>query len=218
MITIRMDQKILKSKGMEENTQDKKDQAAKKVDEQLEDHLEEHHDEHNYDGIEELDNPPPRWIMMLFYITIGFSIIYAAYFFWLDVGDLQDDRYAKKSQVHEAKYQMASQSDEAMAALTDPADIAEGKAIYQEMACLACHGAVGEGNAIGPNLTDDASLNGCDFESTFSIIKNGNPAKGMTAFKTQLSDTRIQKVSSYVMSLRGTNPPNAKEPQGETCE
>ena len=37
------------------------------------------HDEkimdHDYDGIKELDNPPPRWIMALFYITIGFSII-----------------------------------------------------------------------------------------------------------------------------------------------
>ena len=40
--------------------------------------MEEHDDEHNYDGIQELDNPPPRWIMAIFYITIGFSIIKAA--------------------------------------------------------------------------------------------------------------------------------------------
>ncbi len=195
---------------MEENTQNKKAQATSEVDEHL--------DEHNYDGIVELDNPPPRWIMMLFYITIGFSIIYAAYFFWLDVGDLQDARYVKKSEIHDIRYQMASQSSEVLVALTDPADIAEGKAIYQEMACLACHGVLGEGNAIGPNLCDDASLNGCDYQSVVSIIKNGNPAKGMTAFKTQLSDARIQKVSSYVMSLKGSNPPNAKGPQGEACE
>ena len=195
---------------MEENTQNNQAQATNEVDEHLE--------EHSYDGIQELDNPPPRWIMMLFYITIGFSIIYAAYFFWLDVGDLQDARYVKKSEIHETRYQMASQSSEELVALTDPADIAEGKAIYQEMACLACHGISGEGNAIGPNLTDNAWLNGCDFQSVVSIIKNGNPAKGMTAFKTQLSDARIQKVSSYVLSLKGSNPPNAKGPQGEACE
>lgn len=207
---------------MEENTQNKKKRASEKAEKPVEEskveHVEEHHEEHNYDGIIELDNPPPRWIMMLFYLTIGFSIIYAAYFFWLDVGDHQDERYAKKSEIHEARYQMSSQGGDELVALTDPADLAEGKAIYTEMACMACHGVAGEGNAIGPNLTDNASLNGCDFESVFSIIKNGNPAKGMTAFKTQLSDARIQKVSSYVMSLRGTNPPNAKEPQGEICE
>ena len=37
--------------------------------------MEGHLDEHNYDGIQELDNPPPRWIMLIFYITIGFSIL-----------------------------------------------------------------------------------------------------------------------------------------------
>jgi cytochrome c oxidase cbb3-type subunit III len=190
---------------MEENT---------KVDVQAEEHAE----EHNYDGIQELDNPPPRWIMMMFYITIGFSIIYAAYFFWFDVGDLQDAQYAKKSQTHDIKYQMNSQSSDEILALTDPADIAEGAQIYIEMACMACHGVIGEGNAIGPNLTDSHSLNGCDFPAVFSIIKNGNPAKGMTAFKAQLSDNRIQKVSSYVMSMQGSNPPNAKGPQGQACE
>ncbi len=179
---------------------------------------EEHAEEHNYDGIQELDNPPPRWIMMMFYITIGFSIIYAAYYFWFDVGDLQDAQYAKKSQTHDVKYQMNSQSSDVIMALTDPADIAEGAQIYTEMVCMACHGISGEGNAIGPNLTDKHWLNGCDFPAVFSIIKNGNPIKGMTAFKAQLSDTRIQKVSSYVLSMQGSNPANAKEPQGDACE
>ena len=201
MTTIPRDQRDLKFQGMEEN---------KNVDEHL--------NEHSYDGIEELDNPPPRWIMMIFYLTIGFSILYAAYFFWLDVGDQQDARYVKKSEIHETRYQLANQSTEEIVALTDPADIEEGKSIYTEMACFACHGLLGEGNAIGPNMTDDAWLNGCDFQSVFNIIKNGNAAKGMTPFKTQLSDARIQKVSSYVLSLKGSNPPNAKGPQGETCE
>jgi len=73
------------------------------------DQNEEHDVEHNYDGIQELDNPPPRWIMAIFYLTIGFAIIYAAYFFWFDVGDLQDAQYVKKSQIHDTKYQMASE-------------------------------------------------------------------------------------------------------------
>ena len=182
------------------------------------DQNEEHDVEHNYDGIQELDNPPPRWIMAIFYLTIGFSIIYAAYFFWFDVGDLQDEQYVKKSQIHDTKYQMNGESSSEIMVLTDAADIEAGKAIFSEMSCFACHGMNGEGNAIGPNLCDDVSLNGCDFQSTFNIIKNGKPAKGMAAYKTQLSDSRIQGVASYVLSLRGSNPANAKEPQGEQCE
>ena len=182
------------------------------------DQNEEHDVEHSYDGIQELDNPPPRWIMAIFYLTIGFSIIYAAYFFWFDVGDLQDEQYVKKSQIHDTKYKVANESSSELITLTDAADLEEGKAIFSEMSCFACHGMNGEGNAIGPNLCDDVSLNGCDFQSTFNIIKNGKPAKGMAAYKTQLSDSRIQGVASYVLSLRGSNPANAKEPQGEQCE
>ena len=177
-----------------------------------------HIDEHDYDGIKELDNPAPRWIMAIFYITIGFSIIYGAYYFWLGVGDHQDEKYVKKSQKHDEKYNMVSLSADDLVMLTDAAALEEGKVVYNEMACFACHGMNGEGNAIGPNLTDEYSLNGCDFQSTFNVIKDGNPAKGMTAFKGQISDEKIQKVASYVMTMVGTNPANAKEPQGEKCE
>ena len=195
---------------MEENNQNKQPVDAAQHDE--------HDLEHSYDGIQELDNPPPRWIMAIFYLTIGFSIIYAAYYFWLDVGDLQDAQYAKKSQIHDAKYQMTGGGDEELVALTGEADLEAGKVIYNEMSCFACHGMNGEGNAIGPNLTDDAWIHGCDFQSVFDIIKNGVVAKGMAAYRTQLSESRMQLVSSYVLSLRGSDPPNAKEAQGEICE
>lgn len=174
--------------------------------------------DHDYDGIHELDNPPPRWIMALFYVTIGFSILYGAYYFWLDVGDHQDAEYARKSAQHDEVYHMANLSSEDLSALTDAASIDEGKQIFSEMNCFACHGMNGEGNAVGPNLTDDFWIHGCSFQNVFNIIKNGNPAKGMTPFKSQLSDERIQKVASYILTLRGTNPPNAKEAQGVECK
>jgi cytochrome c oxidase cbb3-type subunit 3 len=179
---------------------------------------EEHLMDHDYDGIKELDNPPPRWIMALFYITIGISIIYGAYYFWLDIGDHQDEEYVKKSERHDEKYQMVSLSAADLNWLNDETSIQEGKTIYNEMNCFACHGMNGEGNAIGPNLTDKFWLHGCDFESVFNIIKNGVPAKGMTAFKGQISDDKIQKVASYVHSIKGSSPANAKEAQGEKCE
>lgn len=203
-------QKQHKNKGMEENTQNSKPLG--------DGDMETHDAEHNYDGIQELDNPPPRWIMAIFYITIAFAIIYAAYFFWFNVGDLQDAQYVKKSEIHDTKYQMAGDTTNVILVLTNPAELEAGKAIFTEMGCFACHGMAGEGNAIGPNLCDNTWVHGCDFQSIFNIIKNGNPTKGMTAFKTQLSDKRIQMVASYVLSLKGSNPANAKEAQGETCE
>jgi cytochrome c oxidase cbb3-type subunit 3 len=196
---------------MEESTQKNENQSGLNE-------TDEHLNEHNYDGIQELDNPPPRWIMAIFYLTIGFSIIYAAYYFWLDVGDPQDAEYVRKSEFHDIKYKVESESTDDMGLLSDAADIEEGKTIFKEMNCFTCQGVNLEGNAIGPNLTDNASINGCDFQEIFNVIKNGVPAKGMTPFKAQLSDNRIQKVTSYIISLKGSNPENAKEPQGETCE
>jgi len=180
------------------------------------------HDEnimdHDYDGIHELDNPPPRWIMALFYITIGFSIIYGAYYFWLKQGDHQDAEYARKSEIHDQQYQMNNQSADDLVALTDATSLDEGKTIFKEMNCFACHGMNGEGNAIGPNLTDEFWITGCKIQNLFNTIKNGVPSKGMTPFKGQMSDEKIQKVASYVLSLKGTNPANAKAAQGEKCE
>jgi len=179
------------------------------------------HDEkimdHDYDGIQELDNPPPLWIMAMFYITIGISIIYGSSFFLLKQGDHQDAEYAKKSELHDQKYKIANVSTGDMVLLTDATSIDEGKAIFKDMNCFACHGMNGEGNAIGPNMTDEFWLHGCKIQDLVTVIKNGVPAKGMTPFKGQLSDEKIQKVASYVLSLKGTNPANAKAAQGEKC-
>lgn len=175
-------------------------------------------DEHNYDGIEELDNPPPGWIMFIFYLTIGISILYGAYYFWIGIGPDQHEEYARSVRQAQMRFQSA-QPAEALMLLTDEASLAEGKTIYAEMNCATCHGEQGEGNAIGPNLIDDYWIHGCSFDEVFNVIKNGEPLKGMTPFKGQLSDERIQKVASYVLvQMRQYTPANPKEPQGEKCE
>jgi cytochrome c oxidase cbb3-type subunit 3 len=49
----------------------------------------------------------------------------------------------------------------------------------------------------------------------FKTIKYGVPQKGMIAWQQKLKPEEIQNVSSYILSLQGTKPANAKEPQGE---
>jgi cytochrome c oxidase cbb3-type subunit III len=174
-------------------------------------------EDHEYDGIKELDNPPPGWIMAVFYLTIGISILYGAYYFWLHVGDQQEAEFAKSVEMAKTKYNK-EQSGGQMVQLSDNQSIAAGKAIYTSMNCMTCHGMNGEGNAIGANLTDKYWLHGCKFDDIFNTIKNGVPTKGMIAFKAQLTDEKIQQVASYIMSLKGSNPANAKAPQGVLCE
>ena len=174
-------------------------------------------EDHEYDGIKELDNPPPGWIMAVFYLTIGLSILYGAYYFWLHVGDPQEAEYVKSVEMANLKYNKVPAGGP-LSQLSDPESIAAGKAIYTGMNCNTCHGMNGEGNAIGPNLTDDFWIHGCKFEEVVNLIKNGFPTKGMTAFKAQLSDEKIRQVASYVVSLKGSKPANAKAPQGEPCK
>ena len=37
----------------------------------------------------------------------------------------------------------------------------------------------------------------------------------MISWEAQLSPVQMQEVASYIISLKGTNPENAREPQGE---
>ena len=82
------------------------------------------------------------------------------------------------------------------------------------MQCASCHRDDGGGN-IGPNLTDEYWLHGGSISDIYKSIKYGIPQKGMIAWEPLLSPEQMRDVSSYILTLVGTNPPNAKAPQGE---
>jgi cytochrome c oxidase cbb3-type subunit 3 len=97
--------------------------------------------------------------------------------------------------------------------LSDQADLEAGKIIFNTQ-CAVCHGTMGEGG-IGPNMTDQYWIHGGSIKDIFKTVKYGVPEKGMISWKSQLSAGDMAKVSSYILTLVGTNPPNQKEPQGE---
>lgn len=97
--------------------------------------------------------------------------------------------------------------------LTDASSLSAGKQIYITN-CASCHGQLGEG-MIGPNMTDDYYIHGGGINDIIAIIINGVPAKGMISWKGILNNEQIHQIGSYLMTLRGTNPPNQKAPQGE---
>ena len=100
--------------------------------------------------------------------------------------------------------------------LTDEASLAAGKNIFVTN-CSSCHGKLGEGG-IGPNLTDDYWIHGAGMGNVVKVITNGVPAKGMITWKGILTEDQIKQVASYILTLHGSNPPNAKAPQGEKAE
>lgn len=176
--------------------------------------------EHEYDGIRELDNKLPPWWLYMFYASIVFSVVYMAYYQFTP-GNTQLDEYeaelAEAAKQKEAYLATAGANvDENTATLLTGAAIENGKKTFESL-CVACHGASGGSspNGVGPNLTDEYWIHGGGIKNIFKVIKYGVPAKGMIAWESQLTPVQIQEVASYIVTLEGTNPPNAKEPQGE---
>jgi Cytochrome c, mono- and diheme variants len=171
---------------------------------------------HNYDGIRELDNRLPPWWIYGFYVTIVFAAIYLWRYHVSHTAPLSKEEYELAVQKADQKVQdylkqKGESVDENNVVLLGAADIAEGKKMFQ-ITCVACHNEGGAGN-VGPNLTDDYWIHGGDIRSVFKTIKYGINA--MPTWQNTYSNKQVAQISSYVKSLHGTNPANAKAPQGE---
>ena len=173
--------------------------------------------DHNYDGIKELDNSLPPWWVAMFYITIILGVVFFTYYHVLG-GQSQTEEYIAEMKVAEqakaafAATQANTIDEDNLEASVDAKDLSIGKTIYTTN-CVACHGGGGEGG-VGPNLTDEFWIHGGGITNVYKTIKNGVAEKGMIAWSAQLKPADMLKVSSYVLSIQGTNPPNGKVPQG----
>ncbi|MDX1477922.1 MAG: cbb3-type cytochrome c oxidase N-terminal domain-containing protein [Saprospiraceae bacterium] len=175
--------------------------------------------DHEYDGIRELDNSLPPWWLGLFYLTIIISAVYIYVEHFSDFGLSQAEEYElemERAQEDIDAY-LATQADQIdetnVTVLTSEADLAKGLEIYTAH-CVVCHGTQGEGG-VGPNFADPYWVHGGDIKDLFRTIKYGVPEKGMISWSALLRPSEMQQVASYILTFQGTDPPNAKEPQGE---
>ena len=174
---------------------------------------------HDFDGIRELDNKLPPWWLGLFYGGIIYAGAYMYFYHWSGNEWSSQQEYLVEMEIGEelkSKYldKMANAVNEKNVEVLDSAeDLAEGESVFK-MSCAACHGQEGQG-LVGPNLTDEYWVNGGGIKDIFKTIKYGVPEKGMIAWNTQLRPLTMQQLSSYILTLEGTNPPNPKAQEGK---
>ena len=108
--------------------------------------------------------------------------------------------------------------------LTDASSLEAGKVIFDgaKGLCYTCH-RTDLGGQIGPNLTDEYWLNGCDLPNILKNIRTGFPQKGMLPYGSgqRLTDEEMLQVASYILSKQGSNPEAPKkvdQQRAQVCE
>lgn len=178
--------------------------------------------DHDYDGIKELDNALPPWWVYGFYLTIIFSGIYVWRYHISGTAPLQVQELKiaiAEAEIRQAEYDKknANKIDENSIEYKEDATLlANGKALFAKN-CVACHGPEA-GGGTGPNLTDNYWKHGGSIKNIFKTIRYGVPDMGMIAWGDILTPVEMASLSTYVKSLKGTKPADAKEPEGNLEE
>ncbi len=178
---------------------------------------------YEYDGITELDNPCPNWLMYIFYFTVFLAVFFLGYHFGSNSKNQIIESYAKKLKDAQAQQAQAVEQvpevseSELVALLEEPAELTSGEEIFVDK-CALCHGEFAEG-LIGPNLIDNYWIHGTGRISEIAItIRSGIPDKGMAAWQGRIPEENILQIAAYIKSLKGTQAENAKEPDGKLIE
>ena len=174
--------------------------------------------DHDYDGIHELDNSLPPWWKWGFGFTIIFAVVYLWYYQVAGGPDQIAEYTAAVQKAEEEKLAYLAKAgnsvdENTVTLVADPAAISDAKVLFKNT-CAACHREDAGGN-VGPNLTDAYWLHGGNLKDVFKSIKYGWKDKGMPEWQHNMSAKQIAGIASYVMTLKGKNPPGAKPPQGD---
>ena len=177
---------------------------------------------HSYDGIRELDNHLPPWWKWLFYGSIVWGVVYMIVFHLTESLPLSQEEYRTELSIaeeavrkHQAAQPQATIDETSLTYSDDASTLDNGKSVFMNNNCGGCHRNDGGGNTIGPNLTDEYWLHGGEIKNIFQTIKNGVVEKGMPAWGKSMSAQDVRDVTFFVISLQGSNPPEAKAPQGD---
>ena len=181
---------------------------------------------HEWDGIQELNNPLPRWWVWMLYATIAFSVLWMIlYPAWpIPGGNTQGVLgYSSRAAVEQQIAAVTSQRAQALQGIEsmDIADFGQHPQLLQaaieggrsafKVHCVQCHGSGAQGSIGYPNLNDDDWLWGGDYASIYATIRHGirQPDDDETHISIMpsygrdglLSDAEIDAVTEYVLAI-----------------
>lgn len=177
---------------------------------------------HEWDGLKELNLPAPRWWLLVFLVTViwsvGYWVVYPAWptlsgntkgsMGWTSYKKLADEQAEITERRGEFAAKIKSHSLEEIQ--KDPElyafAVAGGKTMFKEN-CAACHGTGAQGSPGYPNLNDDEWLWGGSLKEIYTTIKHGirsthadTRSSQMPAFGDMLSRDQIGRVADHVLS------------------
>lgn len=196
---------------------------------------------HEWDGLQELNNPLPRWWLWIFYACIAFSIVWMVlYPAWpVPGGNTRGTLgYSSRADVEQQMAALESRRDAALKGIeqipvadiaSDPkmmkAAIEGGRAAFK-MHCVQCHGSGAAGGNGYPNLNDDDWLWGGDMVAIHQTLQHGIRQPGddatrlsmMPAFGRDglLQPAEIKAVVEHVRAISGQEHNAALAARGAT--
>ncbi len=194
---------------------------------------------HEWDGIEELNTPLPRWWLWLFYVTIAWGVAYtiaypawpmiskatAGVLNWTSRGQLERELAADREKRAPIMNAIAATPVEQLESNPElmQAAIEGGRAAFR-VNCVQCHGSGAAGSIGYPNLNDDDWLWGGDIKAIHYSIEHGvrNPDHDQTRMSQMpafgrdglLQPREIDDLTAYVRAVSRQQPANAAARRG----
>lgn len=177
---------------------------------------------HTFDGIEELDNPLPRWWFNMFIITIVFAVVYLflypglgsykGYLNWTSYNQWEEEMAHAEENYKPVFAQYSHLAIEDIA-INDTARLM-GQRMFNNN-CAVCHGQGGVGAYGFPNLADNDWLYGGDGDTIKATLLYGRKG-AMPPWLDIIGEDGVRNVTSYVLSLSGEEANAKAAAQGQT--
>jgi cytochrome c oxidase cbb3-type subunit 3 len=194
---------------------------------------------HEWDGIEELNTPLPRWWLWSFYATIVWGVAYMIFYpawplingategllGWSSRGQLEQELAAEQAKKAPILNAIARTPIEQLPRnpMLMQAAVEGGRSAFK-VHCVQCHGSGAAGSKGYPNLNDDDWLWGGDLASIHFTIEHGarNPdhdktrMSQMPAFGEMLPPEQVGDLTAFVRTVSGQQKPSAAAKRGAT--
>lgn len=166
---------------------------------------------HAFDGIEEYDNPLPKWWFQMFMGTVIFGVLYLIAYPGLGsfpglLGWTQEGQWETEMAHAEENYapvfaKYATLSIEELQSEENASGLKMGQRMFANN-CSVCHGTSATGAHGFPNLTDTDWLYGGNADTIKHSITEGRMG-GMPPWGAVLGEDGVRDMTNYVLSLSG---------------